>query len=87
MMARVVPNFIGQALRGEPLTVYDDGMRTRSFCYVDDLVRGIMKLMDSDVDGPVNLGNPTEITILDLAKTVIEITGSTSTDYFYGAGR
>jgi dTDP-glucose 4,6-dehydratase len=75
---RVVPNFIGQALRDDPLTVYDDGLRTRSFCYVDDLVRGIVKLMESDVDEPVNLGNPTEITILDLAKAVIQITGSTS---------
>jgi len=75
---RVVPNFIGQALRGDPLTVYDDGMRTRSFCYVDDLVAGIVKLMEKDVDGPVNLGNPVEITILDLAKAVIRITESTS---------
>ena len=75
---RVVPNFIGQALRGEPVTVYDDGMRTRSFCYVDDLVDGIIRLMASDVVGAVNLGNPTEITILDLAKTVIDITKSTS---------
>ncbi|MDF1513216.1 MAG: SDR family oxidoreductase [Anaerolineae bacterium] len=75
---RVVPNFIGQALRGEALTVYDDGMRTRSFCYVDDLVDGIIRLMASHVDGPVNIGNPTEITILDLAKTVIEMTSSPS---------
>jgi dTDP-glucose 4,6-dehydratase len=75
---RVVPNFIGQALRGEPLTVYDDGKRTRSFCYVDDLVDGIVKLMDSDVVEPVNLGNPSEITILELAQTIIDITRSTS---------
>lgn len=75
---RVVPNFISQALRGEPLTVYDDGMRTRSFCYVDDLVEGIVKLMASDVVDPVNLGNPTEITILDLARTVIDIAQSAS---------
>ena len=75
---RVVPNFIGQALRGDPLTVYDDGMRTRSFCYVDDLVTGIIGLMAADVSDPVNLGNPTEITILELAQTVIDIVGSSS---------
>jgi dTDP-glucose 4,6-dehydratase len=75
---RVVPNFISQALRGEPLTVYDKGLRTRAFCYVDDLVRGIMRLMASDEADPVNIGNPTEITILDFAKLVIEVTGSES---------
>ncbi|MBN1247203.1 MAG: SDR family oxidoreductase [Anaerolineae bacterium] len=76
---RVVPNFIGQALRGEPLTVYDHGKRTRSFCYVDDLVAGIMRLMDSDLEGPVNMGNPNEITIVEFAKLVIEVAGSSST--------
>jgi dTDP-glucose 4,6-dehydratase len=75
---RVVPNFISQALRGDPLTVYDKGLRTRAFCYVDDLVRGIMRLMASDEVDPVNIGNPREITILDFAKLVIEVTGSDS---------
>lgn len=75
---RVVPNFISQALRGEPLTVYDHGRRTRAFCYVSDLVEGIVRLMDSDVQGPVNIGNPNEITIHDFAKLVIEVTGSDS---------
>ncbi len=75
---RVVPNFIGQALRGEPLTVYDQGLRTRAFCYVDDLVSGIMRLMASDETAPVNIGNPSEITILDFAKLVIEVTDSES---------
>jgi len=75
---RVVPNFIGQALRGEPLTVYDRGQRTRSFCYVDDLVRGIMALMGSNVEGPVNVGNPHELSILDFARLVIDVVGSDS---------
>jgi dTDP-glucose 4,6-dehydratase len=75
---RVVPNFISQALRSEPLTVYDTGERTRSFCYVDDLVEGIVRLLHSDETTPVNLGNPTEMTVLELARKVIEITGSQS---------
>ena len=75
---RVVPNFIGQALRGEDLTVYDKGQRTRAFCYVDDLVSGIVKLMASDVEGPVNIGNPNEITILGFAEMVIDVVGSDS---------
>ncbi|MCX8113423.1 MAG: GDP-mannose 4,6-dehydratase, partial [Bacteroidia bacterium] len=75
---RVVPNFINQALRGEPLTVYEDGTRTRSFCYVDDLVEGIVRLLDADYAGPVNLGNPQEFTILDFAHKVLEVTGSSS---------
>ncbi len=75
---RVVPNFIRQALRGEPLTVYDDGSRTRSFCYVDDLVDGIVRLLASDFHEPVNLGNPREMTILDFAHKVLEVTGSRS---------
>ncbi len=75
---RVVPNFIRQALRGEPLTVYDDGSRTRSFCYVDDLVDGIVRLLASDFHEPVNLGNPREMTILDFAHKVLEVTGSAS---------
>jgi len=75
---RVVPNFIRQALLGEPLTVYDDGSRTRSFCYVSDLVEGIYGLLMSDEVEPVNLGNPEEMTILEFAKRVIEISGSSS---------
>lgn len=77
---RVVSNFICQALRGEPLTLYGDGLQTRSFCYVDDLVEGLIRLMDTpaSVTGPLNLGNPGEYTMLDLAETVIRQTGSTS---------
>jgi UDP-glucuronate decarboxylase len=78
---RVVSNFIVQALRGEPLTVYGEGGQTRSFCYVSDLVDGLIRLMNSgdDFTGPVNLGNPGEFTILELARKVIAVTGSTST--------
>lgn len=78
---RVVSNFIMQALKGEPITVYGEGHQTRSFCYVDDLVRGLMSLMDSDPSftGPVNLGNPGEFTMLELAQQVIALTGSRST--------
>ena len=77
---RVVSNFILQALRNEPITVYGDGSQTRSFCYVDDLVTGLVSLMDSpdEFTGPVNLGNPKEFTILELTNKVIEITGSKS---------
>lgn len=75
---RVVPTFITQALEGKPLTVFGDGSQTRSFCYVSDLVEGIYKLMLSDINTPVNLGNPEEITILELARKVILITGSRS---------
>jgi UDP-glucuronate decarboxylase len=77
---RVVSNFIMQALRGEDITVFGDGSQTRSFCYVDDLVDGLMRLMNSpdEVTGPVNLGNPVEFTILSLAEKVIELTGSSS---------
>ncbi len=77
---RVVSNFIMQALKGEDITVYGDGSQTRSFCYVDDLVDGLVRLMQSpdDVIGPVNLGNPVEFTILELARKVIKMTGSTS---------
>mgnify|MGYP000192955033 CR=1 FL=1 len=73
---RVVPNFIGQALRGEPLTVYGDGSQTRSFCYVSDLVEGIYRLLLSDEVEPVNLGNPTEMRILDFAHMVNRLTGN-----------
>ncbi len=75
---RVVPNFVCQALRGEPLTVYDDGSRTRSFCYIDDLVEGLLRLLLSDETRPVNLGNPQEMTILAFAHKVLEVTGSSS---------
>jgi dTDP-glucose 4,6-dehydratase len=75
---RVLPNFVGQALRGEPLTVYGDGSQTRSFCYVDDLVEGITRLLFTDFHEPVNLGNPSEITILDFAKEILALSGSTS---------
>ncbi len=77
---RVVSNFIVQALRNEDITIYGDGSQTRSFCYVDDLIRGIALLMDAprDFTGPVNLGNPDEFTIAELANIVIEITGSRS---------
>jgi len=75
---RVVSNFIVQALRGEPLTIYGAGTQTRSFCYVDDLVEGLCRLMDSDEIGPINLGNPGEFTIRELAEKVIALTGSKS---------
>ncbi len=77
---RVVSNFIVQALRGEDITVYGDGQQTRSFCYVDDLVEGLIRMMDSrdGFTGPVNLGNPGEFTMLKLAKLVLELTGSRS---------
>ncbi|WP_319543587.1 UDP-glucuronic acid decarboxylase family protein [uncultured Pseudodesulfovibrio sp.] len=78
---RVVSNFVVQALRGEHITVYGDGQQTRSFCYVDDLVEGIIRFMKDtpdDFTGPMNLGNPGEFTILELAETVIEMTGSKS---------
>ena len=73
---RVVSNFIDQALRGEPLTIYGDGAQTRSFCYVEDEVRGLLALLDSDLEGPCNIGNPDEFTVRELAELVIEITGS-----------
>ena len=75
---RVISNFIMQALRGEPLTIYGDGTQTRSFCYVDDLIEGIVLLSRSEEHLPVNLGNPEEFTILDCAKAVLEVTGSES---------
>jgi dTDP-glucose 4,6-dehydratase len=71
---RVVPNFLKQALNREPLTVYGDGQQTRSFCYVDDLIDGIYKLLMSDVHTPLNIGNPVETTILDFAKTINQLT-------------
>lgn len=73
---RVIPAFIGQALRGEDLTVFGDGMQTRSFCYVDDQVEGIYRLLLSEHSLPVNIGNPDELTILDFAKEIIKLTGT-----------
>jgi dTDP-glucose 4,6-dehydratase len=75
---RVLPNFMGQALRREPLTIYGDGSQTRSFCYIDDLVEGILRLLFTDYHGPVNLGNPSEITILDFAREILALSGSRS---------
>ena len=75
---RVVTNFITQALNGDPITIYGDGQQTRSFCYIDDLVRGIVKMTDSAEPGPINLGNPEEFTIVGLAELVLQITGSSS---------
>jgi dTDP-glucose 4,6-dehydratase len=75
---RAIPNFIGQALENKPLTVYGDGSQTRSFCYVTDLIAGIYKLMLSNLNEPVNIGNPNEMTLLELAKKIIELTESKS---------
>jgi UDP-glucuronate decarboxylase len=77
---RVVSNFIVQALKGQSITIYGDGAQTRSFCFVSDLIEGLIRLMESEgsVTGRINLGNPDEFTILDLAKTIIEMTGSRS---------
>jgi dTDP-glucose 4,6-dehydratase len=75
---RVVTNLVHQALTGEPLTLYGDGMQTRSFCYVDDEVTGLLALLDSDIDRPVNIGNPHEITMRELGELVLELTGSSS---------
>jgi UDP-glucuronate decarboxylase len=76
----VVSNFIVQALRGEDITIYGEGKQTRSFCYVDDLIDGLVRMMDSDaaVTGPINLGNPDEYSMRDLARTILDLTGSTS---------
>ena len=75
---RIVSNFITQALNGEPLTIYGDGTQTRSFCYVDDLIRGIVSMIECAERGPVNLGNPEEFTVADFAKLVLRLTGSDS---------
>ena len=75
---RVLPNLMGQALRGEPLTIYGDGSQTRSFCYVSDLVDGIYRLLRTDFHEPVNLGNPNELSILDFAREILALTGSKS---------
>ncbi len=75
---RAIPNFINQALRGEPLTIFGDGTQTRSFCYIDDLIQGIHKLIFSSYNEPVNIGNPKEMTLLALAKLIIKLAGSKS---------
>jgi dTDP-glucose 4,6-dehydratase len=75
---RAVSNFLVQAMHGKPITIYGDGSQTRSFCYVEDEIRGFLALLDSDVTTPVNIGNPTELTIRELARTVLEVTGSSS---------
>jgi len=75
---RALPNFMVEALKGEEFTVYGNGAQTRSFCYVDDLIEGIKKLLDSDEAEPVNLANPEEIPILDFAKEIIHLAGSAS---------
>jgi dTDP-glucose 4,6-dehydratase len=75
---RVVPTFICQALAGNPLTAFGDGLQTRSFCYVTDLVEGIWRLLLSDVTDPVNIGNPAEMTVLDFAREILRLTGSSS---------
>lgn len=82
---RVVSNLIVQALRGEPLTIYGDGSQTRSFCYVDDLIEGLLRVMalPNGVHGPINLGNPQEICVMELARTVLRLTGSDA-DILYG---
>jgi len=75
---RVVPNFVGQALRGEPITIYGDGSQTRSFCFVSDLIDGIYRLSVSEESGPINIGNPNELTIKQFAEAIIQATGSQS---------
>ncbi len=75
---RAVPNFMAQALRGEPLTVYGDGTQTRSLCYVSDLIRGVLAVLDKADELPTNLGNPHEVTMIELAETIIRISGSKS---------
>jgi nucleoside-diphosphate-sugar epimerase len=78
MDGRVVSNFVCQSLQGKDLTVYGDGSQTRSFCYVDDEIRGILAMLDSDEHGPINIGNPVEFTMLELADIVLQLTKSKS---------
>ena len=75
---RAIPTFLRQALQDRPITVFGDGSQTRSFCYVDDLIRGMIALSESGYHDPVNIGNPNEFTLLELAEAVIEVTGSKS---------
>jgi len=79
---RVISNFIVQALSGKDITIYGDGKQTRSFCYIDDMIIGLTSLMSSDFSNPVNIGNDTEFTILDAAKTIIDLTRSSSNIIF-----
>jgi len=79
---RAIPTFIAQALTGEPITVYGDGSQTRSFCYIDDLIDGIWRLMQAGTSDPLNLGNPEEMSLLELAKRILRLTGSSSTMVF-----
>jgi dTDP-glucose 4,6-dehydratase len=79
---RVVPTFMSQAIKGEPLTLFGDGSQTRSLCYIDDLAEGIHRMMMADVQGPINIGNPEEVTMLELAEQVIGVTGSSSNIVF-----
>jgi dTDP-glucose 4,6-dehydratase len=79
---RAVPNFMAQAIKGEPLTVYGDGSQTRSLCYVSDLVRGVLAVLEGGDELPVNLGNPEEVTVLELAQTIVRLAGSKSTIEF-----
>jgi dTDP-glucose 4,6-dehydratase len=81
---RAIPNFMTQAIRGEPITVFGDGGQTRSFCYVDDLIEGILRLLRSDYVGPMNIGNPREMTLLEMAKAIIQIADSPSEVVFRG---
>jgi dTDP-glucose 4,6-dehydratase len=81
---RAIPNFMTQAIRGEPITVFGDGSQTRSFCYVDDLIDGILRLLRSDYVGPVNIGNPQEMSLLEMARHIIRISGSPSEVVFRG---
>jgi dTDP-glucose 4,6-dehydratase len=80
---RVLPNFMKQALSGEHLTIYGKGEQTRSFCYVSDLVEGIVRLLKTDFSEPVNLGNPTEITVMQLAEEIIALIGDTKSKIIY----
>ena len=80
---RVLPNFMKQALRGEPITIYGQGEQTRSFCYVSDLVEGIVRLLKTDFSEPVNLGNPNEITVMQLAEEIIALVGDTKSKIVY----
>jgi dTDP-glucose 4,6-dehydratase len=81
---RAVPNFLCQAIRGEPLTVFGDGSQTRSFCYVDDLVEGVWRLLGSEHVGPVNIGNPEEMSLYEMARSIARIAGSRSEIVFRG---
>ena len=75
---RIISNFVAQAIRGEPITIYSDGLQTRSFCYVSDLIRGLYMLMQSNEIGPINIGNPDEHTVKEMAELVKDLTASSS---------